>query len=91
MQLFKTVTYPFEKNEFEIRIYYAAENITVLAFLNGRPANGYRYQIKIPKKCDPAKVLKKYPVPELIEACKSHIKDNQWAKVSKIIQDCSVD
>ena len=50
MELFDSIPYTFEKIDFEIRIYYDDVTINVVAFLNGYPANGYRYQVKIPKK-----------------------------------------
>ena len=87
MELFKSIPYTFGKQDFEIRIYYNDSIINVVAFLNGHPANGYRYQVKIPKKCDVLKVLASAPLMELVAACQNDIKENNWENWSKIIQD----
>ena len=90
MELFDSIPYTFEKKDFEIRIYYNDVTINVVAFLNGYPANGYRYQVKIPKKCDAKKVLENSPVPELVETCKNDIKENKWEELLKIIQESKI-
>ena len=87
MELFDSIAYTFEKKDFEIRIYYDDVTINVAAFLNGYPANGYRYQVKIPKKCSAKKVLENSPIPELVEKCKNDIKEKKWEKLLKIIQE----
>ena len=87
MELFDTIPYTVEKEDFEIRIYYDVGIINVVAFLKGYPANGYRYQVKIPKKCNVKKVLELSPVPELVETCKNHLTEHKWEKMGKIIQD----
>jgi len=90
VELFDSIPYTSEKKDFEIRIYYDDMTINVVAFLNGYPANGYRYQVKIPKGCDPKKVLEKYPVLELVEICKNHIKEKKWDRLSKILCDSGI-
>lgn len=85
MELFDSIPYNFEKEDFEIRIFYDAATINVVAFLKGYPANGYRYQVKIPKRFDAKKVLENFPVPELVETCKKDIKEKNWEKLSKVI------
>ena len=86
MELFVTIPFTFDTNEYEVRIYYDTKLINVLAFQNGRPANGYRYQLKIPKDCSAEKLLAKYPVPELVEVCQKHIRERKWKNVSPFIQ-----
>ena len=49
MELFNSIPHTFEEEGFKIRIYYDDATINFVAFLNGYPANGYRYQLKIPK------------------------------------------
>ena len=85
MDLFDSIPYTFGEQNFEIRLYYNDTIINVVAFLRGYPANGYRYQVKIPKGCDAKGVLEEHPVPELVEACKRDIKENKWDKLQKII------
>lgn len=87
MNIFNSIPYTFEEKDFEIRIYYDEASINVAAFLIGYPVNGYRFQVKIPKKCDAEKVLEKYPVPDLVEMCKDKIKEKNWERLSKVIND----
>lgn len=87
MELFDSIPFTSEKDNFEIRILYDSNSINVVAFLKGFPANGYRYQIKVPKECDVKKVLENHPVPELVDTCKNDIKEKKWEKLLKIIQE----
>ncbi|MBC8465891.1 hypothetical protein H8D57_02595 [bacterium] len=87
MEYFKSIPYLLDGEDFDIRIFYETTTINVVAFLNGYPANGYRYQVQIPKGCNAKKVLGNYPVPELIETCKNDIKEKKWAKLQKAIQE----
>jgi len=86
MELFNSIPYTFENKDFEIRVYFDDVTINVVAFLNGHPANGYRYQVKIPKKCNVKMVLENYPMAELVEVCENHIKEKRWDKLSTIIK-----
>lgn len=90
MELFESIPFTFEEKDFEIRIYYNDVTINVVAFLRDYPANGYRYQVKIPKGCDAKKVLEKYPVPELIETCKNNIREKKWDELQKIIHNSKI-
>jgi hypothetical protein len=86
MELFNSTTYRFENNEFQIRTYYDDTCINVIAFLNGHPASGFRYQVKLPKNCAVKKILQNAPLNELVEKCKNDINENKWAQWEKIIQ-----
>ena len=76
MKLFKKIPMIFEDKNYEIRILYDETTINVVAFHNNYPANGYRHQIIIPKKCNIRKLLEKHPVNELVEISKSDISQN---------------
>ena len=84
MELFETIPFNFEKDSYDIRIYYDDETINVLAFYKNRPANGYRYQIKIPKGYDVKNILEKFPVTNLVENCMSDIKEKSWEEFNKV-------
>ena len=85
MELYDSKSYTFEEKDYEIRIYFDDVTINVVPFLNDYPANGYRYQVKIPNGCDVRKVLETSPVPELVETCQNDIKNGQWDSLSRII------
>lgn len=91
MELFNSIPFPFEGENFEIRIFYDDATINVVAFLNGYPANGYRYQVKIPKECDAKKILEASAVPELVEKCKNDIKEKTWEVLLKVIQQSKIE
>jgi hypothetical protein len=66
MMLFKTDKMTFEEDNFEIRVYYNDKIINVVAFLNNYPVNGFRHQIKIPKKRNVEDLLDKEPDNEFV-------------------------
>ena len=87
MELFNAIPFPFEEDNIEIRIYYDDVTINVVAFLNSYPANGYRYQVKIPKGSNAKNVLESSPVPELVEKCKNDITEKTWGILLSAIQE----
>jgi len=91
MKLFKSSPFQSDDKEYEIRIYYDERAINVLAFRDDFPANGYRYQVKIPKACSPENVLSLHSVPELVAKCKNDIQEKTWDSLSKSIQQSSID
>ena len=90
MELFNSVSFPLEEDNFDIRIFYDDVTINVVAFLNGYPANGYRYQVKIPKGFNAKNVLENYPVPELVEKCKNDINEKTWEILLNSIQESKI-
>jgi hypothetical protein len=86
MRLFKKVPITFEGKDYEIRVLYEDTTISVIAFLNNYPANGYRHQIQLPKNCDVEKVLEQGFVDELVEMSKNDIIEKRWEKLSKVIR-----
>jgi len=86
MELFDSIQFNFEEDNYDIRIYYDDVRINVLAFHKNHPANGYRYQIKIPNGYDVRNILEKFPINNLVEKCKSDIEEKSWEELNKIIQ-----
>ncbi len=87
MILYHKIPMPFEGRIYEIRVLYNDSTINVAAFLDNHPANGYRYQVKLPKRCDVKAILEKYAVTELIEKSKDDIIEKRWEKLSRIIHE----
>ena len=87
MILFHKIPTSLEGKNYEIRVLYDDTTINVVAFLDNHPANGYRYQVKIPKGCDAKGVLEKYDVAELVEKSKDDIIEKRWEKLSKTIHE----
>lgn len=85
MKLFNSIPYTFEEKDFHIRIYYNESSINVAAFQNGYPINGYRFQVKLPKKSDAEKVLEQHSVPYLVKMCKDAIQLKKWDSLSEVI------
>ena len=86
MMLFKKIPITFEEKDYEIRVLYEDTTINVVTFFNNYPADGYRHQIQLPKKCNVQGVLDQDIVNELVEMCKNDIVGKKWEKISKIIQ-----
>jgi hypothetical protein len=86
MRLLRKEAITFEEKTYEIRVYYSDTIINVVTFLNNYPANGFRHQIHLPKKCNIQAVLREVMLDELIDTSKKDIMEKRWEKLSKIIQ-----
>jgi hypothetical protein len=86
MDLFKKMPMTFEGKDYEIRVLYNNTTINVVAFHNNHPANGYRYQVKLSKKCNVKSVLEQHYFDELVQEAKDDITEKRWDTLSKIIQ-----
>lgn len=75
----------FEEKDYEIRVLYDDTIINVVAFLNNYPVNGFRHQIKIPKKFDVKRILKTDAVKELVEMSKNNIIEKRWDRMLKAL------
>jgi len=76
----------FEEKDYEIRVLYDDTAINAAVFLNNHPANGYRHQIKIPKRFDIEKILQSDAVKELVDKSKNDITEKRWEKLLKEIE-----
>ncbi len=90
MRLFQKIPFTFEGKDYEIRVHFDDRAVNVAAFLNNRPADGYRYQVQIPKNRDVGKILKGHGFDELVEACKKNITDKWWGTLAKTIAEASI-
>jgi hypothetical protein len=86
MRLFRKEPITFEEKTYEIRVYYSDTIINVVTFLNNFPANGFRHQIQLPKKCNIQGVLKEVMLEELIEMSKKGIIEKTGERLTTIIQ-----
>ena len=87
MELFQKIPFTFEGKEYEIRILFEERNINVVPFFNNHPANGFRYQIQIPKGVNIQGVLEQNAANDLVDKAKKDITEKRWEKVWKIIQE----
>lgn len=87
MKRFKKESMRFEEKDYEINVFYNDNAISVVAFLDNHPANGYRHQLQLPKKCNVLGVLGQNIVKDLVEISKKDIIEKRWEKTSKIIQE----
>jgi len=86
MKLFKKYPMSFEEKDYEIRVLYDDGIINVVAFFDNYPANGYRHQIKVPKKCNVLEILEEDIAGKLIDKTKNDIIEKSWEKTSEIIR-----
>jgi hypothetical protein len=83
MDLYKKVPYQHEENLYEIRIHYQENLINIVTFLDNYPANGFRYQIQLPKHVDIEKFLDEKYLSDFIEKAKKDIVDNLWSHFAR--------
>ena len=86
MRLFRKVAITFEGKTYEIRLYYNDTTINIVTFLNKYPANGLRYQIQLPKKCNIQGFLKEVLLEEFIEMSRKDIVEKRDQRLSAAIQ-----
>jgi hypothetical protein len=80
MELFQSKQLSFEGQDYEIRVLYEEGLINVAAFRDKHPASGYRYQIKLPKRCDVLGCLERNIMDPLVEMCEKDILERRWEK-----------
>ena len=83
MVLFKKIHWEFDGKDYEIRILYQDHLINLAVFKGNYPANGFRYQIQLPKSADIQKFLKIEHFNHMIEYAKDDIKKERWKLFSK--------
>jgi hypothetical protein len=83
MELFKKIPWEFDEKDYEIRILYQDHLINITVFKGNYPANGFRYQIQLPKSTDVQKLLKFNHFNHMIEYAKEDIKQDRWKPFSK--------
>ena len=77
-----------QEKDFEIRVYYNDQMINVVAFQDNHPLNGFRHQIKLPKKCDVRATLENGVAGSLIAIAKEDILENRWEEIRGLIEVC---
>lgn len=82
MNLFKTINFNHEAKEYEVRILYDKSNIKIAAFSDNYPANGFRYQIIIPKNVDVNNLLDLDHFKNFVDLAKNDIIENRWEPFS---------
>ena len=86
MELFKKTSLSWDDKDYEIRVLYDERKISIVAFQNNHPANGFRHQIRLWKGCNVQEILEQDIVGELVEISKNEIVKNSWNKLSKNIR-----
>jgi hypothetical protein len=84
MDLYKKIPFEHDEKSYEIRIHYQENLINIGAFLNNYPANGFRYQIQIPKQVEIKKILDEKHLKIFIDRTKKDIEENLWNDFSSL-------
>ena len=77
MFLFKKIPFVFEEKDYEIKMFYNADTVNIVAFRKHYPANGFRHRIKISKSLDMKKILQSKVIDEYIDLCKKDITEKR--------------
>jgi len=83
MTLFKKIPFKCREKDYETRVLYDDKLINIAVFYNNHPANGFRYQVKVPKYLDIKKLLEVNVIENLVEAAKNDIIEDRWEKLLK--------
>jgi hypothetical protein len=74
----KTELFENDGKTYEIHVEGSGWDYTVRAFLNGKPANGYRYSVSLPTAFDLRTVADLDAIKVLADSAKRDIKDKIW-------------
>jgi len=83
MKLFKKIPFSHENKQYEVRVLYDDDTINIVTFSDNHPANGFRYQIKLPKNTSFEKLLCLDNFQTWIEISKVDIIENRWERFYK--------
>lgn len=81
MELFKKMPFSFEGEDYEIRAHYRDRLITVAAFRNNYPANGFRHEIRFSNELASPDFLQSEVVEELLETAKKDVLEKRWERL----------
>lgn len=80
MKLLHKEPFEFEDKSYEVRIYSEGWKFTVMAYLNGSPANGYKYSVDLPTAFDLQKIHNVDAIQKLVELAKEDIRNKTWER-----------
>lgn len=83
MTLYKKIPFTWDNKDYEIRVLYDEAVINVVAFVDSRPANGFRHMLKFSKQCAVQNILESDAVAYLVEVCRRDIGENRWRAFPK--------
>ena len=84
MQLFKKIPFNHGEKKYEFCIFFEENLINISTFQNNYPANGFRYQIQIPKNVEIGKILVEENFSDFIDLAKTDIIENRWQKFTQL-------
>lgn len=74
------VPFSFEGKDYEIRIASDGATIRIRAFLNGKPANGYVYEINTITLFDLKRQIEFDGIKDLIQSAKEDVEQKRWER-----------
>jgi len=80
MKLLHKEPFEFEDKSYEVRIYSEGWKFTIKIYLNGNPANGYKYSVDLPTAFDLQKIHSVDAIQKLVELAKDDIRNKTWER-----------
>jgi hypothetical protein len=84
MQLYKKIPFRHDEKNYEICIFFEDNLIIVSTFQNNYPANGFRYQVQIPKNVEIEKILDEENFSDFIDSAKTDVIEDRWRNFTKL-------
>ena len=82
MILYKKIPFIFKEKDYEIKVFYNADTVNIVAFRKHYPANGFRHRINISKSLDMKKILQSNVIDEFTDICKKDIIEKRWDRIT---------
>jgi len=80
MKLLHKELFEFEGKSYEVHIYSDGWKFTIRTYLDGNPANGYKYSVDLPTAFDLKQVRNVDAIQKLIELAKDDIRNKIWER-----------
>lgn len=80
MKLLHKEPFEFEDKSYEVQIYSEGWKFTIKTYLNGSPANGYKYSVDLPTAFDLQKIHNVDAIQKLVELAKEDIRNKTWER-----------
>jgi len=80
MKLLHKELFEFEGKSYEVHIYSDGWKFTIRIYLNGNPANGYKYSVDLPTTFDLQQIHNVAAIQKLVELAKEDIQNKTWER-----------
>lgn len=84
MKLLHKIPFTCNDRKCEVRILQRNNLLNIAVFSNNHPANGFRHQVILPKRVDPAKLLKSDVLNDIVNQSMEYVQTDRWSELNAV-------